>query len=169
MRKLTLRGVYIPFLNPHSCQGTTSELALACLIPLILERSRTLRAQDAILPAEKADPSVQLWFSNCKHAVSCLSYEIHQLLRTHSVLSLSPNALGCIFLQAGRDHALTPPSDRWFIKQHQALLSLQPSHNRLQWMPWAREVATDSRLALCRERGKWGWGIVFASDGNCRG
>lgn len=28
----------------------------------------------ALLPGEKADPSIQLWLSTCKRAISCLSH-----------------------------------------------------------------------------------------------
>lgn len=52
----------------------TEELTQACLILLILLRNHTHIALVVILPVDKADCSIQLWFSTCKYAISCLSH-----------------------------------------------------------------------------------------------
>lgn len=76
MRKLKLRVVYT-LLKLSQLPRTAGELTWVHLIWLIPLRNRTLGALIAILPVEKADPFIQLSFSTCRYAVSCLSHNKH--------------------------------------------------------------------------------------------
>lgn len=70
MRKLRAQSIHIPFSSCHSYQGINPGLPYSTSFTEELPHIALV----VILPVDKADHSIQLWFSTCKYAISCLSH-----------------------------------------------------------------------------------------------